>query len=126
MAFVIPVNENNFEEEVLKADKLVLIDFYADWCGPCKGLAPVLEKFAEENQDKVKVVKINVDENPKLSEKFNIRTVPTLVTMKGDKGIYMATGALPKEAIERFVDDSLQLLRQNNINQKPSDKGPTP
>ncbi len=127
MTFVIPVNQDNFEKEVLESDQLVLIDFYADWCGPCKDLAPVLEKFAAENQSKVKVVKINVDENPELSAKFNIRSVPTLVTMKNETAIYMAAGALPKDMLERFVNDSLQKADEANIiKHKPSGKGPAP
>lgn len=126
MAFVTPVNEGNFEQEVVKADKLVLIDFYADWCGPCKNFAPHLEKFAEENQDKVKVVKINVDENPALAAAFNVRSIPTLVTMKDGQPIFMAAGALPPDMLERFVNDSLQKANGNNINHKPSGKGPTP
>jgi thioredoxin 1 len=134
--FVIPVNEQNFEEEVLKSDKLVLIDFYADWCGPCKALAPTLEKFAEENQDKVKVVKINVDESPNLAGAFNVRSIPTLVTMKGNEAIFGVTGGVPKNVLEQLVDQSLQAIAANDINKggkpaapsgkKPDGKGPTP
>ncbi|MBI1215138.1 MAG: thioredoxin [Alphaproteobacteria bacterium] len=135
MAFVIPVNEQNFEEEVLKSDKLVLIDFYADWCGPCKALAPTLEKFAEENQDKVKVVKINVDESPNLAGAFNVRSIPTLVTMKGNEAIYGVTGGVPKNVLEQLLEQSLQAVAANDIkgdkpaapsSKKPGGKGPTP
>jgi len=122
---VVEVTEANFETEVLKADKLVLIDFYATWCGPCKGLAPILEQFAEENKDTVKVVKIDVDANPKLAEAFQIRAMPTLVTMKDGQGIYGVQGAMPKSALEKFAADSLQKANENNMmNKKPDNKGP--
>ncbi|TAL27141.1 MAG: thioredoxin [Alphaproteobacteria bacterium] len=113
--FITIVDEKNFEAEVLKSDKLVLIDFYADWCGPCKALAPTLEKFAEDNKDKVKVVKVNVDESPNLSAAFGIRSIPTLVTMKDNQALYGAVGNLPKEALEKLVDQSLQAANENNI-----------
>lgn len=116
MSFVVPVNEKNFEQEVLKSDKMVLIDFYADWCGPCKSLAPTLEKFAEENKDTVKVVKINVDESPNLAGAFQVRSIPTLVTIKGNQPLFYTTGALPKSALEEFVGHSLQEMQKNNIN----------
>lgn len=135
-SFVIPVNETNFEQEVLKSDKLVLIDFYADWCNPCQKLAPTLEKFAEENQDKVKVVKINVEESPNLAGAFNIRSIPTLVTMKGGEAIFGVTGGVPKNVLEQLIDQSLQVVAANDINKadkpaapsskKPDGKGPTP
>lgn len=113
--FITIVDEKNFEAEVLKSDKLVLIDFYADWCGPCKALAPTLEKFAEDNKDKVKVVKVNVDDSPNLSAAFGIRSIPTLVTMKDNQALYGAVGNLPKEALEKLVDQSLQAANENNI-----------
>lgn len=113
--FITIVDEKNFEAEVLKSDKLVLIDFYADWCGPCKALAPTLEKFAEDNKDKVKVVKVNVDDSPNLSAAFGIRSIPTLVTMKDNQALYGAVGNLPKEALEKLVDQSLQAASENNI-----------
>jgi|GEM_PF-385525 thioredoxin 1 len=124
-SFVVPVNEKNFEAEVMKSDKLVLIDFYADWCGPCKSLAPTLEKFAEDNKDTVKVVKINVDESPNLAGAFQVRSIPTLVTMKDGQPLFYTTGALPRKQLEEFVDLSLQELQKNNMNgQDNSAKGP--
>jgi thioredoxin 1 len=122
--FVIPVNESNFDQEVLKADKLVLIDFYADWCGPCKSLAPRLEKFAEDNKDKVKVVKINVDESPNLAGAFGVRSIPTLVTMRGNEAIYMVTGAVPNDTLEKLVEASLQTPKTPDINNNGGGKGP--
>jgi thioredoxin 1 len=122
--FVIPVNESNFEQEVLNADKLVLIDFYADWCGPCQSLAPRLEKFAEDNKDKVKTVKINVDESPNLAGAFGVRSIPTLVTMRGREAIYMTTGAVPAEKIKELVEASLQTPKTPDINNDAGGKGP--
>lgn len=106
--FVTPVNDANFEKEVLKSDKLVLIDFYADWCGPCKSLAPRLEKFAEAHQANVKVVKINVDENPKLAAAFGVRSIPMLLTMKDGQAIYKTMGAVPDSTLENMCTQSLQ------------------
>ncbi len=128
--FITPVDEKNFEAEVLKSDKLVLIDFYADWCGPCKALAPTLEKFAEDNKDKVKVVKVNVDESPNLSAAFGIRSIPTLVTMKDNQALYGAVGNLPREALDKLIDQSLQVANENNIAPSKPDSnkpaGPAP
>jgi thioredoxin 1 len=122
--FVIPVNESNFDQEVLKSDKLVLIDFYADWCGPCKSLAPRLEKFAEDNKDKVKVVKVNVDESPNLAGAFGVRSIPTLVTMRGNEAIYMVTGAVPNDTLEKLVEASLQTPKTPDINNNGGGNGP--
>lgn len=122
--FVIPVNESNFDQEVLKSDKLVLIDFYADWCGPCKSLAPRLEKFAEDNKDKVKVVKVNVDESPNLAGAFGVRSIPTLVTMRGNEAIYMVTGAVPNDTLEKLVEASLQTPKTPDINNDSGGQGP--
>jgi thioredoxin 1 len=116
------VTEANFEAEVLKADKLVLIDFYADWCAPCKALAPTLDQYADENVGKVKVVKINVDENPQLAAAFGVQSIPLLVTMKDGQGLFGAVGNLPKNAIEKLVDQSLNTPPGN----KPGNNGPTP
>jgi thioredoxin len=115
------VNENNFENEVLKSDKLVLIDFYADWCGPCKALAPTLEKFAEEHQADVKVVKVNVDDSQQLAQAFGIQSIPTLVTMKDGQALYGEKGNLPMSELEKLVTKSLQTPPP-----PPATKGPSP
>lgn len=133
--FITSVNESNFEDEVLKADKLVLIDFYADWCGPCKAMAPTLEKFAEDNKDKIKVVKVNVDESPNLAGAFGVQSIPTLVTMKGNQAIYGVVGNQPRKVLDQLLDQSLQYVAANNITPDAKDpkapppaapKGPTP
>mgnify|MGYP002622324731 CR=1 FL=1 len=105
--FVIPVNKANFEQEVLNADKIVLIDFYADWCGPCKSLAPRLEKYAEDNQDKVKVVKINVDESPALAGAFGVRSIPTLLIFKDGEVVAQTVGSMAKSDLVKWVDGAL-------------------
>ena len=121
---VVSVDTSNFDQEVLKSDKLVLIDFYADWCGPCKSLAPVLEKFAADKAGTVKVVKINVDQAAELAEAFGVRSIPTLVTMKDGQAIMGAVGNLPYKTLEEFVAKSLQTASSPDINNNKPPKGP--
>ena len=99
---VFEVTEENFTEMVLKSDKKVLIEFYADWCGPCKTLSPILEEIAKENLD-IKVVKINVDESPNLATTFGANSIPYLVVMEDAREINFAIGALPKNKILELV-----------------------
>lgn len=101
---VVIVNENNFENEVLKSEKKVLVDFNAEWCGPCKMLAPVLEEMSETN-DSVKFVSINVDENQDLASEFNIMSIPCLVLMENGKEVKRSVGVIPKSEIERFIGE---------------------
>lgn len=89
----------NFETEVLHSDKPVLLDFYANWCGPCKMLSPVLHEIAEEYADTLKVGKVNVDEQPELAGAFGVMSIPTLVVMKNGRIANQAMGARPKAAI---------------------------
>ena len=79
---VLKITEENFEEEVLKSDKMVIIDFYADWCGPCKMMSPIIDNIAEELGDSVKVGKVNSDENMGLAEQFGIMSIPTIMIFK--------------------------------------------
>lgn len=79
---VLKINSENFEEEVLKADKPVIIDFYADWCGPCQMMSPVIDEIAEEKADMIKVGKVNVDENQDLAMEYGIMSIPTIVIVK--------------------------------------------
>ena len=103
---VIKIDQNNFEAEVLLSDKPVLLDFWADWCGPCRMIAPAVEAVAEERED-IKVGKINVDEQPALASRFGIMTIPTLVLVKDGKTVSQVSGARPKNAIESFIDQAL-------------------
>ncbi len=92
---VIYVNNDNFESEVLNSDKTVLLDFYADWCGPCRMLAPILDEIAAEKTE-VKVCKVNVDENPQLATTFEVMSIPALFVMKDGEVVNQAVGAKPK------------------------------
>lgn len=92
------ITKENFEQEVLKSDKPVLLDFWASWCGPCRMVGPILEEIAAERSD-IKVGKINVDEQPELAASFQVMSIPTLVVMKEGKAVNQAAGARPKQAI---------------------------
>ena len=92
------VTESTFEQEVLKSEKPVIVDFWAEWCGPCHAVAPVLEKIAEER--KIKLVKVNIDEEQALAERYGIASIPTMVLFKDGEPAAAAIGAQPKGAIE--------------------------
>ena len=98
----IKVNSENFENEVLKSEKTVLIDFYADWCGPCKMLSPIVEQFANEN-DNVKVVKIDVDAEQELAIQYGVMSIPTLVVVKNGQEVNRVVGLVSKGQIEEIV-----------------------
>ena len=99
--------DDNFEGEVLKSDKPVLIDFWAPWCGPCKAIGPIVEELAEQLKDSVKIMKLNVDENQKIAIKFGVRSIPTLILFKDGKVLDTLIGLVPKERLESFVKKSL-------------------
>lgn len=96
------ITKDNFEQEVLRADKPVLLDFYADWCVPCRMLSPVIEEISNEVPD-AKVCKVNVDEEPELASQFQVMSIPTLVVMKNGKPLRTALGVQPKASIMKML-----------------------
>jgi thioredoxin 1 len=97
------VTESSFETEVLQSDKPVIVDFWAEWCGPCHAVAPVLDKIAEERAEELRLVKVNIDEEPALAQRYGIVSIPTIVLFKGGEPAAAAIGAQPKSAIERSL-----------------------
>ncbi|WP_147613750.1 thioredoxin [Treponema pectinovorum] len=95
----ITVTKENFENEVLKSDLPVLVDFWAPWCGPCKMLGPIVAQIAEENQGVVKVGKVNVDEQEELASKYGIVSIPTVILFKGGQAVKTSVGLVPKETL---------------------------
>jgi thioredoxin 1 len=102
----ITITDNNFEQEVLKSDKPVLIDFWAAWCGPCRMVAPIVEEIASDYKDKVKVGKLDVDENQETSIKYGVRSIPTLLIFKDGKVKETIIGAVPKAQIIQKLNNS--------------------
>ena len=100
------ITRENFEAEVLKSDKPVLLDFWAEWCGPCRMVAPVVAAIAEERKDSWKVGKVNVDEQGELASLFGVRSIPTLIVFRGGKATKGIVGARGKEEIERLLLDA--------------------
>ncbi|MBQ7725791.1 MAG: thioredoxin [Clostridia bacterium] len=100
---VIMLQDDRFDQEVLLSDKPVLVDFYADWCGPCKMVSPVIEEIAAERED-IKVVKVNVDDQPRLAERFGVASIPMILVFKDGEVYRSAVGARPKQAILELLD----------------------
>ena len=100
-------NDSDFDQDINSQKVPVVVDFGADWCGPCKQLDPILEEIAEENNDKFKVFKINIDENPMVPQKFGVRGIPTIMLFKDGKLIDTKVGSLPKSALENWIESNL-------------------
>jgi thioredoxin len=105
MKSTVEINDANFETEVLKATQPVLVDFWAEWCGPCKMIAPVLEEIAREQAGRVKVVKVNVEESPALAARYDIRAIPTLLYFAGGQVRHQTLGAVSKKTIVAKLDE---------------------
>ena len=104
---IVHISDESFEEEVLQSERPVLIDYWAEWCGPCKMIAPVLDEIATEYSDRLKVVKLNIDDNPQTPPKSGIRGIPTLMVFKNGQVEATKVGAVSKAQLTAFLDDSL-------------------
>lgn len=101
----VKVTDASFTDEVLTSDKPVLVDFWAEWCGPCKMVAPVLEEIADQHADKITIAKLNIDENPSTARDYQVMSIPTLILFKGGSPIKQIVGAKPKQALLRDLSD---------------------
>ena len=101
------VSDVTFKDEVLASEKPVLVDFWAEWCGPCRMIAPALEEIAGSLGEKVKIVKLNVDENPQTAAKYNIQSIPTLMIFKGGEMSSRQIGAAPKQKLEQWITSAV-------------------
>ncbi len=104
---LIHVTDRNFSSEVLQSDLPVLVDFWATWCGPCHAISPIVEELAKEFTGKVKVAKLNVDENPITPSQYGIRGIPTLILFKGGKILDQIVGSVPKSRLKAMVEKAL-------------------
>ncbi|MDA0769202.1 MAG: thioredoxin [SAR202 cluster bacterium Casp-Chloro-G4] len=107
MAVPIAVTDANFDEEVLQSDIPVLVDFWAEWCGPCKMISPVVDELAEEYDGKVKFTKVDVDSNPKTAMNYGIRGIPALLIFDGGKVAKQVVGAVPKASLKKSIDEAI-------------------
>jgi thioredoxin 1 len=105
---IVHTSDASFEDDVLKADRPVLLDFWAEWCGPCKMIAPVLESIAQDYQDRLRIVKLNIDENPQTPPKYNIRGIPTLLLFKNGTVAAQQVGAVSKSQLDSFLSAHLR------------------
>jgi len=104
---IVHTNDSDFEKDVLRSEKAALVDFWAEWCGPCKMIAPLLKEAADEYADRMAVVKLNVDENPNTAQKFGIRSIPTLILFKDGAVQAQKLGAMSKSQLTEFLESNL-------------------
>ncbi len=103
----VKVDKNNFQADVLQSKEPVVVDFWAEWCGPCKMIAPALDEISAELNGKVKIAKVNIDENPELATRFGVRSIPTLMLFKGGEVADMKVGAAPKTALSHWINGAV-------------------
>ena len=101
----IAVTDSDFEKEVLKAEGPVVVDLWAEWCGPCKALSPVIDALADEMQGKVKIVKINIEDSPDTPTKYDVRGIPTLMVFKGGSVVGTRVGGMPKDQLREWIEE---------------------
>jgi thioredoxin 1 len=101
------IKDDEFESEVINSNLPVLVDFWAEWCGPCRMLTPVLEQLSEEMKDKVKIVKMNIDENPETPSKFGVRGIPTMILFKDGKQLAVKVGVQPKNTLQDWINSTV-------------------
>jgi thioredoxin 1 len=99
--------DKTFEKDVIKSDGYVLVDFWAEWCGPCKQLAPIIDDIASDMDGKIKVFKVNIDANPDAPSKYNVRGIPTLIIFKGGAPVATKVGSLPKSSLVEWIEGTL-------------------
>jgi thioredoxin 1 len=104
---IVHLSDDTFEEEVINTEGPVLVDYWADWCGPCKMIAPILDEIASEYKDKIKIAKLNIDENPATPPKYGIRGIPTLMLFKGGNVEATKVGAVSKSQLTAFIDSNI-------------------
>jgi thioredoxin 1 len=103
---IIHTNDASFERDVLQSEKPVLVDFWAEWCGPCRMIGPIVDEIARERADSLRVVKVDIDANPRIAQRLGVRGIPALMLFKGGLVIAQKVGALPKSALTAFLDSA--------------------
>ena len=104
---ILNVDDKNFKEKVLEADKPVLCDFWAEWCGPCKQISPILSELAEDYKEKILIAKVNIDENPEVPSNYGVMSIPTLILFKDGKSVSSQIGVAEKSSLTQWIDDNI-------------------
>ena len=104
---ILNVEDKNFREKVLEADKPVLCDFWAEWCGPCKQISPILSELAEDYKEKILIAKVNIDENPEVPSNYGIMSIPTLILFKNGQSVASQIGVVQKDSLSKWLDENL-------------------